>query len=62
MVYISRFSSIDFLSKDIKSKDYLKSLDKIKYFPNETYLFPSSTVSEQDLFFANAVTQNPLIE
>ena len=60
--FLNHFSSIDFKNKDIKAKDYLSSLDKIKFFPSETYIFPSSTVSEEDLLFAKAIIQNPLID
>lgn len=37
-------------------------MDKIKFFPNETYIFPSSTVDEDDLLFAKALTQNPFVD
>lgn len=55
-------SSIDFKNKEIKAKSYLSSLDKVKFFPSETYIFPSCTVSEEDLLFAKAVVQNPFID
>lgn len=34
---------------------YLRTLDKVKYFPNETYIFPSHTVQQADLLFAKAI-------
>lgn len=56
------YSSIDYKNDQVKPKDYLSSLDKIKFFPNEAYIFPSSTVEESDLLFSKALTQNPFVD
>ena len=58
--FIDNVSGIDTL-KQCKAEDYLNSLSKVKYFPNETYVFPSKTVNEEDLQFAKAIGVNPLI-
>lgn len=60
--FLIKKSSIDYQNDQVKPKDYLSSLDKIKFFPNETYIFPSSTVDENDLLFAKALTQNPFVD
>lgn len=62
VILILFYSSIDYQNDKVKPKDYMSSLDKIKFFPNEAYIFPSSTVNEDDLSFAKALTQNPFID
>lgn len=42
------YSSIDFQST-AKAQDYMDTLNKLKYFPNETYIFPEKKVELDDL-------------
>jgi hypothetical protein len=37
------------------------ALNKLKYFPNETYLFPKKKVALDDLEFAFALDKNPYV-
>lgn len=39
----------------------MNTLNKIKYFPNETYLFPERKVALDDLEFAFALDKNPYV-
>lgn len=48
MVRLGVYSSVDIHSQ-AKSQDYMQTLNKLKYFPNETLLFPSRKVMLDDL-------------
>lgn len=35
--------------------EYMQSLDKVKYFPNESFIFPGHVAKHEDLLFSKAI-------
>ena len=46
---------VDYENSAVTDAQYISSLEKVKYFPNESFIFPGHIVKREDLMFSKAV-------